>query len=411
MSSPLTRLFPSSLVVEKGPDMARILFTFVGGNGHYQPLVPIARAAQDAGHLVAFTGAPAMVPTVEGAGFTMFPTAGRASRARERTPLLEVSAEREDRVLRDVFANRLARERSAGVLSLAQDWRPDLIVCDEIDFGGMVGAERLGLPHATVLVIAAGSFARPAVVTESLNALRADHSLPPDPHLGMPGRYLVLSPFPPSLRDPAFPLPATAHPFRPFPLAASTRAGVPAWATRLPGAPTVYLTLGTEFNVESGDLFHRALAGISNLPINLVVTVGHEIDPGELGPQPDHVHIERYIPQAFVLPHCALVLSHGGSGSVIGALAHGLPSVLLPMGADQPPNAARCEALGVARALDPLTATPDAVREAVVMTLSDPAYRRAAERLRDEIAALPEPQHAVALLERLAAEKRPLISA
>jgi UDP:flavonoid glycosyltransferase YjiC (YdhE family) len=106
-----------------------------------------------------------------------------------------------------------------------------------------------------------------------------------------------------------------------------------------------------------------------------------------------------------------MVVSHGGSGSVMGALAHGLPMVVIPMGADQPLNAARCEVLGVARVLDAVEATPQTVRAAVSTVLEDLAYRRAAERMRDEIAALPGPAHAVMLLERLAAEQRPLVSA
>jgi UDP:flavonoid glycosyltransferase YjiC (YdhE family) len=110
-----------------------------------------------------------------------------------------------------------------------------------------------------------------------------------------------------------------------------------------------------------------------------------------------------------LLPHCDVVVSHGGSGSVIGALAHGLPSIVIPMGADQPHNAARCEALGVGRVLDAVEATPEDVRDTVAAVLADPTYRRAAERIRAEIAALPVTEHALALLERLAAEKRPLL--
>jgi UDP:flavonoid glycosyltransferase YjiC (YdhE family) len=74
-------------------------------------------------------------------------------------------------------------------------------------------------------------------------------------------------------------------------------------------------------------------------------------------------------------------------------------------------NAARCVQLGVARVLDPIGATPATVRAAVSAVLADPSYRRAAKRLRDEFAALPGPAHAIRLLERLAAEKRPLLSA
>jgi MGT family glycosyltransferase len=228
----------------------------------------------------------------------------------------------------------------------------------------------------------------PEFVAAALDAVRAEHGLPPDPELEMLGRQLVLVPFPASFRDPASPLPATARAFRPLAARAAQ-----------PDARTVYFTLGTEFNVESGDLFTRVLAGLRDLPLDVVCTVGRDIDPAELGPQPERIRVERYIPHAEILPRSSMVISHGGSGTVIGALAHGLPMVLLPMGADQPYNAARCEALGVARSLDVISATPGDIRDAIASVLSEPAYRRAAERLRDEFASLPGPERAVAWVE------------
>src|SRR5205085_9710002 len=153
---------------------------------------------------------------------------------------------------------------------------------------------------------------------------------------------------------------------------------------RCDGARTVYFTLGTVFNLESGDLFARVLAGLRELDVDVVATVGRQIDPEELGPQPERIRVERYLPHADVLPRCAAVVSHGGSGTLLGALAHGLPSVLLPMGADQPWNAARCEELGVALVLDAMRATPDDVRKAVSTVLDDPSYRAAAGRVCDE---------------------------
>jgi UDP:flavonoid glycosyltransferase YjiC (YdhE family) len=313
-----------------------------------------------------------------------------------RIPLRALDLEKEDRDMREGFARRLARARAADVAELCADWQPDLVVCDETDFGSMIAAERLGLPYASVLVIAAGSFVRRELVGEPLNEVRAEHGLPPDPELVMLSRYLVLSPFPPSYRDPDFPLPATAFSFRP--------ARVEQLMSE--GTQSVYFTLGTVFNLESGDLFTRVLAGLAALPIEVVATVGSQIDPKELGPLPDNIHVERFIDQSLVLPRSGAVVSHGGSGTVAGALAHGLPQVLLPMGADQPLNAARCEELGVARVLDALTATPAAITEAVSEVLADPSYRSAAQRLRDELAALPGPADAVAQLERLVAAKR-----
>ena len=387
----------------------RILFTFVAGHGHFEPLVPIARAARAAGHSVAFGCGSSMVSTVKAADFSVFVLGAGESSAPERIPLRPLDSEREDRDLRDRFARRAAQSRVPRTLALCTEWKPDILVCDETDFGAVVAAERLGLPYATVLVTAAGSFVRTEVVGEALNELRAEHALPPDPELQMLSRYLVLSPFPRSYRDPGHPLPLTAHSFRPSMLELPEDSA-PAWSSALPGAPTVYFTLGTIFNMESGDLLARVLTGLRELPINLVATVGHHIDPAEFSPQPANVHIERYIPQSSVLPFCDLMISHGGSGSVIGALAHGLPSVLIPIGADQPLNARRCASLGVARVLDAVAATPESVRAAVAIVLEDPAYRRNAERLRDEIGALPDLTHAVGLLERLAAERRPLLS-
>ena len=387
----------------------RILFTFAGGNGHFQPLIPIARTALSVGHSIAFAGEAAMLPVIEAAGFTAIPTAGATLRdTPQRLPLLDLDSEREDRDLREGFATRLARQHASDTLSLCDQWQPDLLVCDEVDFGTIIAAERLMTPYATVLVIASGSFIRNEVIAEPLNVLRAEHGLPPDLDLKMLSRYLVLSPFPPSFRHPAFLLPPTAHSFH---LQDAIGTDVPQleWAPAN-GLPSVYFTLGTIFNLESGDLFERVLAGLSDLPINVIATVGHAIDPAEFGPQPPNIRIERYIPQEMILPHCALSVSHGGSGSVIGALSHGVPMALIPMGADQPHNAARCQELGVAQVLNAIESTPETIRSEVTEVLANPLYRKNAELLRDEIAALPGPDYALELLERLAVERRPLIS-
>ena len=382
----------------------RALFTFAGGAGHAEPLVPIARAVAAAGHAVAFSGRMSVVAEMESRGFAVFPDPPDPADAPQGiTPLAELSTEREDAVLRHGFADRIARARAARVLALCgaegapsasglpPGWGPDVVVCDEVDFGAMVAAERAGVPHATVIVVAAGGLIRAAVVADALDAVRAGHGLEPDPELRMSSRHLVLSPGPPSFRDPAFPLPATAVSIRPPEI--DPVGG--------PRRPAVYFTLGTVFNVESGDLFGRVLAGLRELPVEVVATVGRQVDPRRLGPQPANVRVAAHIPLAEVLARCDAVVSHGGSGTVTGALAAGLPSVLLPMGADQPLNAARCEALGAGIALDALRATPAAIGEAVTTVLEDPRYRRAAARLREESAALPPPAHAVELLERL----------
>lgn len=369
----------------------RILFTFAGGSGHLEPLIPIARAAEAAGHTVAFAGRPWMAPKVEELGFACFAAGSDLGLTPQRLPLAAIDLQRDMRTVGSGFGRRVARDRAADLLPLCARWKPDLLVCEELDFGAMLVGERLALPHATVLVIAAGGFVRPEYVAPPLDEVRAEHGLPPDPELAMSRRHLVLSPFAPSYRDPAHPLPANAHALRLGAIDAAQR----------DATPTLHFTLGTIYNMESGDLFQRVLAGLRDLSANVVVTVGRDLDPAEFGAQPANVRIERFIPQASLLPRCDAVVSHGGSGSVANALAHGLPMLLIPLGADQPLNAARCEALGVARVLDAATATPHEVRDAVSQLLGDERYRERAERIRDEIAALPGPEFAVTLLERL----------
>ena len=388
----------------------RILFTFAGGRGHLDPLVPLARAAHAAGHDIVFVGRPWMLPIVRSLGFEAWPAGSDLGLTPVSRELVPFDLEREQRALRDGFVGRIARERARDLLALEPDGPPDLIVWEETDFGAAIVAERLGVPHASVLVIASGSFVRADLLAATLDDVRREHGLPADPDAAMLARYLVLSPFPASLRDPDFPPPATVHGLGPGIAPPPVAGARPAWTRTIPGAPCIYVTFGTVFNHESGDLFPRVLAGLGPLRANVLVTVGREIDPVSLGPQPSHIRVERFVPQDEVLPFVDVVVSHAGSGSVVGALAFGRPMVLLPIGADQPLNAERCVATGVGRSLDPMQATPEDVAAAVLAMLGDPAYRRRAEGLRDEIAALPSPAAVVPLLERLAGDRRAIPS-
>jgi UDP:flavonoid glycosyltransferase YjiC (YdhE family) len=388
----------------------RVLFTCVAATGHFHPLVPVARALADAGHEVAFATHAAIAPLVERAGFRHV-AAGLHFSSPEMAEVMAVvrrlaGEEQQAFAMSRVFAGVLADGMAADLIRLPGARAADIFVRDETEFGACVAAERLGLPHAAVSILAAGFQRRwRDEIAGSLDRLRATHGLSPDPECAMPFRHLTLHQFPPSFLTMA-PLP-TIRAIRPTPFDRSGDEELPTWAGDLPTRPTVYGTLGTVFNGRA-HIFAAFLDGLRDEPVNLIVTVGRDQDPTQFGPQPPNVRIERYIPQTRLFPRCDLVLTHGGSGTVIAALAHGLPLVVVPISADQPENAARCAALGVGRVVQAEDATPEAVREAVRAVLADPTYRRNAERVRDEIRSLPGPEHAVALLERLAAERRPL---
>jgi UDP:flavonoid glycosyltransferase YjiC (YdhE family) len=377
----------------------RILFTFIGGVGHLQPLVPVARAAVAAGHEVAVAGSGKLTEVVEAAGFRAFATsaprtADESPPTRDLTPLPPTDAFAAELEFAENFATKGARRHATALQDHLREWRPDVVVRDEADLGSAIAAEVVGVPTATVLVLAAGTLLRPDLVSPPLQVIRAEHGLAADPDLAMLTRGLVLAPFPPSFRSPSSPLPLPVSTFSYRPVDR-----VP--ATRRAGRPRVYVTLGTTFNTGSGDLFERLLAGLADVHADVLVTVGQHIDPADFGVQPDHVRIARFVPQEQVLRDSDLVISHGGSGSLMGALAHGLPSVLLPLGADQPHNAQRAAELGVARTLDAATASPAEIGRAVSKLLADDTAADRARELAAEIDALPGVDATVPLLERL----------
>ncbi|MDQ6834329.1 MAG: glycosyltransferase [Chloroflexota bacterium] len=385
----------------------RVLFSCNALSGHFHPLVPFARALADAGHDVAFAAPASFAPTVTHAGFRHFP-AGLDRAFHEVYPQIHTMPASELTAFMhpQVWCGLLPEHKVPDLLALAERWSPELIVREERDFSGCIVAEVLGIPHASVDVFATLGREYPELGTVPLNRQRATVGLPPDPDLAMPRRYLALRPFPPRFPDPTHAVSPTTHHVRPTPDDRSGPEGVPEWVASLPTRPVVYAGLGTVFN--RPEVFRAFIAGLRDEAVTLIVTVGRNQDPADYGPQPPNVHIERYIPLSLLLPHCDAAVTNGGSGTLMAALGQGLPVVVVPISADQPANAARCAALGLGRVVECTTLTPESAREAVLGVLREPSYRRNAERLRDEMAALPGPEYAVELLARLAVEKRPL---
>jgi UDP:flavonoid glycosyltransferase YjiC (YdhE family) len=101
--------------------------------------------------------------------------------------------------------------------------------------------------------------------------------------------------------------------------------------------------------------------------------------------------VERFIPQASLLPACAALVHHGGAGTTFGALAHGLPQVVIPQGADNFILATMLERAGVAHVLRPGEESSDRIRDAVRRVLQEPGFASAARRVAAEIAGMPSP--------------------
>ena len=131
---------------------------------------------------------------------------------------------------------------------------------------------------------------------------------------------------------------------------------------------------------------------------------------------PANVHVETWVPHDDVARQADVIVCHGGLGSTLGALAHGVPLVVLPLfSKDQWANGeavARAGAgitiaddAGERKVLElPGSTTIDALAGAVTSTLEDSNYRREAERLAAAISALPSADESVRFIEEIAGE-------
>ena len=397
----------------------RVLLTVQPAMGHLHSVLPVAHALKNRQHEVVFATARSFCPQVEARHFQAIPAGldWLESEAERSFPhLRDLPPEaRHFAFLTDVFADVAALEMSRALLDIARTWRPDVILRSVFEFAGCVVAERLGLPHATV---GGGLFhhsrALEPLIQDQMAYLRSVHQLAPYPALDMLYPHLYIAQVPACYEFPDVTLPPSYRAIRPT-FDSAPGETLPAWIERLPERPTVHATLGTVFN-RAPEIYRAILAGLRDEPINLILAIGRDQDPAQYGPQPDNVYIERFLPHTLLLPHCDLIIGHGGANTTLQTLGHGLPLLIIPLSAEQPFHAARCADLGVGLVLRqpgaaaPLhmdtacpTLSPDTIRESVRELLDNPTFRDKARSVQAEIAALPEPAQAAEWVEALVA--------
>jgi len=381
----------------------RILVSSSPGVGHLLPLLPVARAAAARGHDVLVAVGAALAPIVQAAGLRHHPT-GPATLEEVAASIPELTGLTGRRralvMFRQAFCGAIAAGIADDIRTLADTWRPDLIMHEDMELGSWIVAEQLGIPHVTVQATAWRPRMRD-LASDPLNRLRAAHGLPPDPELqGLYGAIFFTT-RPVSLRDPNVPLPEVTAELRP--IADDRRPGDEAAdADPFPsndGRPRIAVTLGT-VNASQVDVLRAIVEGAAATGAHVVVALG--ADPTTLGPVPTGVTVRAYVPMSALLPAADLVAFHGGSGTMLAALAAARPMVIVPLAADQPDNADLCAAAGVARIVPLEELTADAVQTAIRALLTDPSYRLRAAQVAAEIAAMPGPEDALARIERLA---------
>lgn len=357
----------------------RILFVSAPLIGHLFPMVPLAVALREAGHEVrvaaggdAAAARPAGLEVddvVPGFDFSRI-----ARRVLLRHPLIgraELAGKAGTRGVALLFG-AVNDQLVDPTVRLAREWSPDLVVYEPLAAAGAHAAAEVGVPavlHGNTL------FDEAELVRVTTAAMR--HRRP----AGLPADRVVLSVAPPSLVGP--------REVRPIRFVSYGGEGELPDLLREPppdGRPRILVTHSTVPGPGGGDLIGAAIAAASGVDAEVVL-----VRPGVRPDLPPNVRAVGWTPFAEALATCAGVVHHGGAGTLLAALAAGVPQIVVPGPGDRRRNAELLAARGAGLAVPVRQIDAEALRRLV----TDPALAAAAGEVRDEMAALPHPAELV----------------
>lgn len=375
----------------------RIIFTTWGWPSHLYAMVPLAWACRSAGHDVLVATEPHFTDTVLRTGLPVAAVGHDVDAVAVFRDIVRPSAAPRGgggpRIL-GLLAT-LAESMAGDLIRLGEEWNADLIVFEPTALAGPLAAAALGVPavrhlYGTDLLSMAGPFLK-------------DTLAPICARLGLdevdPFGQATVDPCPAALQVPTGSR-RIAMRYVPFNGPGTAPAGPPPGS----GRPRVCITWGTTLDRLDPELF---LAGevaraIADLAVDPVVA----IRPGQrelLGALPPQVRVVESVPLHLLLPGCDLVVAHGGAGTLLTALAHGLPQLLIPRLPDHVRHALRVAETKAGIVLPAPVHDPAEIRDRLAELLAAPSYRDAAERLRQESAGQPAPADLLPELERLLA--------
>jgi MGT family glycosyltransferase len=415
--------------------MRRFLFVMVEGGGNVPAQMSIARRLKLRGHDVHVLGDAVLAREAEvaGCGFHAFVHAPQHNmRDRHGDAIRDWEPSSPPAQLRRVGEQLMfgpAAAYAADVLDTVARIHPDALAVDCLLFGAAIGAEKSGLPAAMLFHMPYsapvegstpfGMGLRPPA--SAVGRLR-DRLL-----VGLMKRMFRFGLAPVNEARVGLGLPPVAEVFEQFhrlprALVLTSRefdfvpSGLPdnvryvgpqlddpvwpaAWSPSESREPLVLVSLGSTYQRQERTLGAIA-AALGRLPVHGLVTLG-ALDPIEA---PANVTVVASAPHAAVMPVASAVVCHGGHGTVMKALAHGLPVVCLPLGRDQKDNGARLESCGAGLSL-PRGASAARIARAVRRVLDDPSFRDGARRMARIVARDVAADGAVKELEALAGEE------
>ena len=416
----------------------RFLFAHWEGGGNTPPVLAVVRRLAARGHEVRVIGDLCNLSEFESAGASFVPWT-RLPQRKEKSPVNDPIRDWEvtsPLVLLARMRDRLfigpAMSYAMDILDQLESFPADAVVTSEMLLGAMVGAESAGVPCIALspnicfyplpgvppfgpgLLPATGLYGmvRDALVrnvslyvfgrgTSAFNLTRRRLGLPPLTHpleqLAHVTRHLLLT-------SAAFDFPSSSLPNR------IVYAGpeledpgwVEPWSSPWPecdSRPLILVGFSTTFQNHKGVL-HRTIQALSLLHVRAVVTLGPALDSADL-PWASNVSICPSAPHNQLLSRASAVITHAGHGTVIRALAAGVPLLCMPMGRDQNDNAARVVARGAGLRLNP-SASVRMIRNALLELLKSYKYAENAKRLGMRIAGDARNSSAVQIIEEVA---------
>lgn len=389
----------------------RVLFSSLSAYGHFFQLLPLALAARDHGHEVAFATGETRHSLLTTIGLDVI-AAGRSTdeivgeavgAVRAEHPDFEQLPQRQALELISARFSRLMPKSFVDDLApVLRNFRPDLVIHGAHNPGAGLAARVAGIP-----ALCHGNGRARAADDELMalsNAVLRDYAH--ELGVSLPASYPTYlgNPFldicPPSLQDRHFMAATNRIVLRPVPF--NPPAELPAWVpTRDRSRPLVYLTMGTES--DSVEMLRHAIDGLASLDVDVVTATGPKLDASTLGEVPDNVKVEKWVPQAELMRHIDLVVHHGGTGTAFTAMCLGIPQLFLQNrpGPDQLLNANMVCGTGAGERLLLADVNAEAVATQAKLLLADDERRAAARATAQEITTMPAPAEVAATLAEL----------
>lgn len=151
------------------------------------------------------------------------------------------------------------------------------------------------------------------------------------------------------------------------------------WCPPADGRRVVLISLGTTYNTQP-EFFGTCAAAFADLPWHVVMTVGN-LDPAAVGPVPPNVELHPWVPMQAFLDPAAVLVCHGGWGTVMHALFAGTPMVVVPQIGESDEAASQVADLGLGQVLRPGEVTAEVLRDAVVRLADDADVAASVARL------------------------------